>query len=75
MPFIIPSPRPALRGSEHVGESINLAPGATLAFRICADVQEVTEVICQFFTATGLTGVSWGPCYSKNPGKPWDSMD
>eukprot|EP00434_Breviolum_minutum_P020463 symbB.v1.2.018046.t1/scaffold1425.1/size119490/4 len=37
-------------GSEHVGESINLAPGATLAFRIGADVQEITEVICQFFT-------------------------
>lgn len=45
---------PCFGGSEHVGESINLAPGATLAFRIGADVQEITEVICQFFTATGL---------------------
>ena len=41
------------RGAEHVGE-VTLAPGATLAFRIGADLFVVEpELLCQFFTATG----------------------
>jgi hypothetical protein len=65
-----------------VGE-VTLAPGATLAFRIGADLFVVEpELLCQFFTATGWRklglsvrriqgftfGVCWDGCMSR---KDW----
>lgn len=53
LPLRISNPQPPFSlqiGAEHVGE-VTLAPGATLAFRIGADLFVVEpELLCQFFT-------------------------
>eukprot|EP00435_Cladocopium_sp_Y103_P041280 s681_g11.t1 len=53
LPLRISDPQPPFSlqiGAEHVGE-VTLAPGATLAFRITADLfLSEPELLCQFFT-------------------------